>query len=428
MTKHDYVDKLVENKTILPTSADFLRCTLDPFHDLPLTPGARPDGTTTASVVKLVRKQLTFSAPPGLAPEATWDALVFNAPVMRGDNTAGQLWHNQGVFDAEGQVLLKPDSTTQINGDHAGIVNVITAHSADTAFPLNPSFSATRSENRSLTTGEAIKGKSRLVGLGFEVTNTTAELYKGGALTVARVPGSQEPIQMREDIAFGTFDQQIRNYSGMPSSEAELFRIPGAQQWKAEDGAYVTATFTEENNKLQTPTNSTVRITMSNEPAASGQNTPFMQVGTTNRRTTTVPLGIDQSYVLLTGLTPQSTFVLTMKAYFEYIPNPASADMDFLRPTPPLDNKALEIASIARAAFPPATPVGNNASGDWFRFVVGLLGAAASAVAPVAAVGMKALAEAVAVKLDNKAKDKQTKLNPPTPAPRKPVPPPRKKK
>jgi hypothetical protein len=80
----------------------------------------------------------------------------------------------------------------------------------------------------------------RIIGGGFEVTNTTAELYKQGTVTVYTAPSDVMDASLSTFIAGINYPRQplvvSQNFVG---TAGEAFVAPGSVQWAAELGAYV---------------------------------------------------------------------------------------------------------------------------------------------------------------------------------------------
>ena len=82
--------------------------------------------------------------------------------------------------------------------------------------------------------------KVRYVSLGFELHNTTAQLYRSGSLTVYRVNESFEDyFGYIQRVAAGTWDDYAtRIIASYPRNIDAAFRYPNTRTWEAEKGAY----------------------------------------------------------------------------------------------------------------------------------------------------------------------------------------------
>lgn len=105
-------------------------------------------------------------------------------------------------------------------------------------------------------------GKSRIVGGGFEVVNTTAPLYRQGLVTVYRAP--QVNAETVVNVSFGTTPAvsvafPARSLALPPSNAQQAFVLPGSKQWPAERGCYNVFTQTDIENPFQMP-DSKVRL------------------------------------------------------------------------------------------------------------------------------------------------------------------------
>jgi hypothetical protein len=85
--------------------------------------------------------------------------------------------------------------------------------------------------------------------------------------------------------------------------------------------------------------------------------------------------------VFFTGLSNSTTLRLKMKVYVESAPGFLDTSLSVLAtPSAPYDAKALELYSWALGVLPAAVHVSENAMGDWWKRVLGVLGSAAPQV------------------------------------------------
>lgn len=224
-------------------------------------------------------------------------------------------------------------------------------------------------------------GNTRLVGMGVEVINTTANLYRQGSVVVYRQGGAQgEPegfqyIDATDTIRRSASAQMVRT---PPTNPGAAILVPGARQWKAEDGCYFPICFSGSDNPPLQPngilpylnvngssifTDTIMGSTMNGFTfAGPGAST----VGITNK---VAPINI--SGALFTGLSEQTTLVVNVIWYIEYFPSTADpAFLPLARPSCTKDELALALYAELVNTLPIAVPVDWNESGDWWWDVV----------------------------------------------------------
>jgi hypothetical protein len=81
------------------------------------------------------------------------------------------------------------------------------------------------------------------------------------------------------------------------------------------------------------------------------------------------------SGIYASGLSPQSTLQVNVKILLEVAPDPTSTLATLAQPSPPCDYEAVRLASNAFSALPVGVPFDENPNGEWFRSVLGTLGA-----------------------------------------------------
>jgi len=123
------------------------------------------------------------------------------------------------------------------------------------------------------------------------------------------------------------------------------------------------------------------------------------------------------SGVILEGLNPNSTFTVTLRTVWEVAPDYGDANgavlVPLTQPSPAYDPIAIELYQRAVAMLPVAVPVGMNAAGDWWDWVLAALGAAATPVATMvmgpagAVVGAAASSAINTIRNNRNGKDKE---------------------
>jgi len=290
-----------------------------------------------------------------------------------------------------------------------------------------------------------IVGRRRLIAAGFEIHDTTAPLYKQGTLTVYRMPQAEAISMAVSDIStnnagaaahapgqpyygsnastltlgtdnlltapVGSFPFKV--YNCPPSSLALAMNYPGTRQWEAKDGVYVALTQDAARNILRydddayfaytdgdySPSviggNTIARPTSADSwalPSWSVVTTPVLDVGgdavqdigVTVAATNFLQVPFHTSGVMLTGLNPNSTFTITLKALWEVAPVTGDATGNLVplsKPSPGYDPIALELYQRAVGLMPTGMKVDMNAAGDFWDWTLKALSVAATPIA-----------------------------------------------
>ncbi len=342
--------------------ADWLLCALDPFHDFKLRPEGYPDMRSGNSIVQMHTQKLDIDAG---AIGANWDC---------------QILYTGYDFPA-----------TRTNP------SLISGVSANKSFKWNLADGATTRLFNSFTVTKAAAGTScgllgtgttttlasalaempaRLIGVGFEIHNTTSELYKQGTLTVAQLPDhSTDDMSITyysTDASVANKDFQAEKTCRFPTSSSEVAKIPGSNTWEARDGVYCIPRM--QRADIPVTNFNTSRSLVVDADTVAGNVAAITPVGI--QAVTLLPYlyGVSRSSfnpmaVYLTNLSKESTFTLTVKTFVEYFP-PVNGDFISLSsPSPMYDPKALKMYFDVASTAPYAVKVNMNAAGDYFRMI-----------------------------------------------------------
>lgn len=381
--------KLEDAGVISDAGKNWLIMSLDPFPDQEHPVVGMPDGSAGRSFVQQFNQTLTVGPPPGLAANATWDCHIALLPelVDPSYNTASGA---PGV----------PETGCMVS-ENVGQLN-IGASTAATAFPWRaplcvvtmPTGNATFPINNvnPLLAGGAVTGfdmtgyigpQTRIIGGGFEVVNTTAELYKSGSVIYYTQPSEI----VRNDAWYSdTSDNTNQNYCAStivtrlpPANPAQAMSIPGSDKRAAEEGAYIPFRFSKGRENPPVDPQQMRRAFFPTSPFASGQ--PAWGVGASVAYATVgsggkvpliayhQPIPFDSSGAYFSGLNANSSLDVTLRLFIEGFPTPSAnqALVSLAVPCPPMDERACEIYSKVCAQLPPGVPVSQNADGTWWR-------------------------------------------------------------
>lgn len=361
---------------------------LDPFHDFELEKVGFPDHVGSPSVIFEVQKNITISKPVSLAA-GSWDCHIVQTPLALSvtDVTAFayQAGTTNGLSTSTG-VLDSTSATTQVFGGLvADCVNTGaptfqgTVAAIDTRIVMDSAdvlFSAT-------TSGTATV-RARLVATGFEVENTTAPLYRQGAVTVYNSPSHESMRTVRPSDAVGTAIRgqvTLQSFSAPPRTEGRAKAFNGSRTWHAEHGVYVPSRFNSLHNpplefagQVWLAIDQDAQGVLSPSLAPQALNIPVIP-GTTpsnacGNQYANMILPIDNAGAYFTGLSDQTVLTLMVRQTWEIFP---AADLSLMRlaqPSPMYDPQALEYYSHIIRELPIGTIRSDNDMGRWFRGVL----------------------------------------------------------
>lgn len=353
---------------------DWLVAALDPFHDSQLQHLAGyPDVETSASVVRLVKQSTTVSVDPSIT--GNWDCLVVQWPWME------QHPFNMTTARSNNQIStstgIQPLGGLQVFQIPSGTVGGF-----DLSNPL------VISSNAIVLSNLVQQGSTRMIGAGFEIHNTTAEIAKQGAICnfmMHNVP--RDASLFTAEIPVGGTNVITNAFNGTcfrapPRTTQEALLIPGSNEWAAKDGVYATCRFQGVDNPPYTVDyNLPVLFDTDDFPGPPGTNTSsfFYPAEAMSVGTSACPgfkcFPIHTSGCILTGLSNTTSFRLNSNVFIEAFPGPRQQlDLSIATPSAAFDPRALEIYSHTLGHAPVAVPVGENPLGEWFMDMVGKVG------------------------------------------------------
>lgn len=377
----------------LPVEAkDWLIACLDPYHDNQMRLEGLPDMVSAPSVVKMHNQSYTLTAPASAV--ADWDATVaFTGCSTEIGNCPGMVRALVGGAVAGDDWLATYDHTAYSLQDQFGSFVIKAGASAaplvwGAPFTLNDTNTAFGAMELA-----PASDRGRIIAVAFEITNTTADIYKQGSITVAQLPSAVNDygtVFFRDTNGAPYQDSVFQTWYSpkFAASRDALIGVPGAATWAARDGVYaiprmVTHTMPVENPDL----NKRVAIVQdSSSDTTYYTSTPYNQ---------TTASGISRAYchgvgssgfgaiqVFLNGLSHETSLTITMRTIVEYFPSFNSALLPLTHPSPAFCPKVFEMYSKVARIAPYAVPVKENSVGEYFRRLLALLGKAGQAVAP----------------------------------------------
>jgi len=418
----DPMEALCKERLITSEACDWLKYAVDPFHDLQLDSlRGYPDVSTEPTVVVKVRQAVTVTHPPIGAhyhDGDTWNCHVILSPVDFAPPVIDGATNTTGVAQARAtpHTLLSTGSPPQVAGavDVTGgsaleeigrmdglVINSVRDVPGDSSMTFTPGHCPADAVDgyamtglhldKYLDFGSTELGVYRVIYSGFEVVNTTAQIYKQGAVTVYEYGNSYE-------MAAATVDNQAippdtnnlqdqfpcTYFRTPPNNLAEAKIMPGSHSWAASDGTYNTAKF-QSDNPFQGITGRNF-VFAQNEDRGSlegGYRNGLGQLGygsAASRGLTSVALErfpspthfsrMNTCGAYFTGLSYQTSLFVTWRVGLERLP--AALKPTFLalaQPSAKYDPNALVLYNLVANALPPGCPQGYNDAGKWFRWI-----------------------------------------------------------
>lgn len=381
--RRDFLQALVDNKKISPDGREWLTLALDPFHDYNRQVAGYPDADASQTVVSCYQYQTEVTT----LGAGNWDCHIYNGCVSKADdlsvlNLAG--WKGQ----------QEPNPVQQTMWKHGPLVIEKLATSGGNfspQIPVGPAPNVTTLP--ALDNTDLCAGITRIIGMGFEIHNTTADMYKQGTITCYRMPQMGSQFQMRGLNSATTVVTPIVGEMRRlrPSTVANANLLKGTRTWNAAEGAYCTVLQNSVHNPLAQLSSGQVLYTSDPNPGAdttvlaSQWDLTGAAAAYPNCTSSTFDpnqlIPFDTTGVFLTGLSKETTLTVKLKVYVERAPTWSEPNLAVLAsPSAAYDVRALELYAYAVNRLPPGVKVSENGFGDWWRAVLSIIKNAAPAV------------------------------------------------
>lgn len=376
------LDKVGKELGMSECGKAWVTAALDPYHDVVIDNYAGyPDNDESPSVQQVVKATYTVNAPGSVS--GNWDAHICFFPwqgqannIVTGgsiNSLNGPFRNNSGYFQVGSGA---PDSFQGLMVDAVASGN--STYVQTTTTPTCLDFATTQSY---------CLNEWRLVAVGIEVINTTAELTAQGLVTSYRSPtpqrSSKSAVLLNQTIAgtppniyLGTIDAIVCDVP--PQNVSEALLLPGTVQWKAKEGVYLIPTLNSTN--LSVGSDNTCVITNDSSLAvARGIGSTASYIGTAFTFTNIYGAGLNitdfnMAGAYFTGLSNTSSLTVNAIKYFERFPTAVSSlDVPLVvlsKPSCRYDPAALALYSAVIREMPVAVPQRYNGLGDWFREAV----------------------------------------------------------
>lgn len=373
-------------------SQGWLTAALDPFHDFQYEVEGLPDERSAPSMVQIHNQSYTLTAPTSAAG-ATWDASV----LYTGFNSVINETPGSGMITVTGSAVVHRYNHGALStGTPFGSLN-IWAGAAGSVMSTGAPGTIGDTE---VSLGSVLStDRCRLIGVGVEIHNTTAEVYRQGSLTVAQLP----------DVASDNFNVCYMDTNAAPykdtSAQADrafiqastlppLMSVPGASTWPASEGVYAVPRMVFVPRDIYLYGTSATPGASSRIPVlygtdgkiASPEPKGCVSVAAGYEQTlfsARAPSGWSPLQVWFSGLSSQTTLTITYRTIVEYFPALGSPLLPTARPSPVFDPAALGCYSAVITEAPYAVPVNQNAAGEYFRKVLQILANATTISSPL---------------------------------------------
>lgn len=365
---------------LTPTGKNWLIQSLDPFHDTAIPATGYPDMNSSNTLIYPWETEMVITAPPSVASGANWDAHFFNLPDLLGGNF-GAIVSNSSINQVQ----------TGAGNIPLSLFNVATMPAGQSTFNMSSTGVAQTSTYQGVSPPpNFIVGTSRVVGFGYEVTNTTATNYVGGSVSYYRSPQSTEistrAIVPQQDVAGTVYPLGPEIKSRMiPNTIADTHTLLNSTKANAADGAYIVVTQNSLENPLAEFTTGVARSFMSKDSGDTYSETGLIKTSNFIENTsaattqgTTVgakPINFDTCGAYFTNLPYTTSLNVVIRVYIEYVPTINDTQtIKYSRPSPPMDMNAMICYARAVATLPKGVRVGENPLGEWFARVVDAIG------------------------------------------------------
>lgn len=411
---------LCEARQITPEACDWVKSSLDPFHDFTLENlRGYPDVSTDATVIVRVDQAIEVSAPPGLGSGVNWDCHIVSSPIdwakpnklitltNTGYNVAvhSNPYGSATIPYGAGGLDQSSICTARIDGL---VINSVPSSgpsgAAQTYTPGHmPFIGGGGYEVQNLVLDKYFELDPedycvyRIVYSGFEVVNTTAMIHVQGAVTCYEYGNDYETSQLHHQSFASDPDraawcnESVNVFRSPPNNLEEAKIMPSAHTWAAKDGAYCIAKFQQDNpfqglsqrNYIMQQNVSVGAANSGYVNSSAGDHTAggiassgvgYDGTSMSDDMSRAIPAThfsrMNTAGAYFTGLSPQTTLMVTWRVGIERLPSANSPLMlSLAQPSAAFDPNALVLYNLIAARLPPGVPQGYNDIGKWFTMI-----------------------------------------------------------
>lgn len=353
---------------------DWLTCVTDPYHDFNLRIAGVPAKDASMSYMRQFKERVVIDN-AGIA--GAFDVHVFMTNILGNAHAAAGIRANSNVSLYQAHLSL----------GQLGFITYVVVPAGQTIYSAAANW-------RCIDIQPGTTTPYRVSSAGFEVHNTTPELYVSGSATVWRGnPQNHQEVVVSSagyvnlDGAADSMPFSADYTAGMAGSLALANMLPNSRTWKAREGALVVGqpNFEELHYQRQIPGPAFLEVE-TNDVAA---NYVSAIEGTSDAFTFDkpgmhgyhFPSGYTPCGVIFAGLSNETTLSLDVRVFVESAPSSDAGKLALCSPAATYDPVAIATAARLFSLLPPGTEVKNNDLGRWFRNILSL----ASKVLPMVA-------------------------------------------
>jgi len=354
----DQITNICNKLGITDAGKNWLDVALDPFKDIRQHPIGFPDQIATPSVVETINDSFVISAPSS-ASGGNWDANIFLDKLYLSEPLTATTQGPFGTFQQNSQT-----GPTYYRG---GLV----VRSASSGTLLD--ITQTTFES-GLKTDLLLNAQVRVLAIGMEIHNTSANILKQGAICCWRILDDKDDTSRTANLVGNTATPTagscvpLVELPEVPETIAQAIDLDSSLQWDAKEGAYIVPILADSTNKPQTQS----PTYYSDVPDSGGSG-----YGTIIDNTDVVYYPGNSNFnhsfsvsgAYLTGLENDNTLQVNVKYYVEIFPNKDNTLKRLAHPSCPLDAKALELYTKVAGLLPTGCSVKDNFIG---AFIAGV--------------------------------------------------------
>lgn len=367
---HQILQKLIDEQKLSPEGLAWLTVATDPWHDTKIKGVAGlPDAQVGDSLVFQVVQELVI-VKPGTLGAGNWKVRIANQPFLQKQKVGPGKYYGDVVSIDNSITFDREIWPVQVNYalDASDFASTVPVGSAGIELPQ-----------------EFTKGTVKLIGMGIEVFNTTAEINKQGTVSYIRMS------QPDTDDFFGYVSQStpvntwafrsLRPFREPPKNLSEMSNYPGFAQTEAREGYYAPVIIKVNANNRNYPITKGL-LTLAEDPEGGPINPVGIDCHSSQSAATIVPGNIttfysvqnnplltdcDTNVVMFTGLSDATTLTLRVRFICERFPNDSEKQMLVIAtPTAPYDPVAIELYTRAVSQMPCGVPFSENPAGEWW--------------------------------------------------------------
>lgn len=375
--------------SLTPEGVNFVRQRFDPYHDTPVKPTGLPDDYNGVTVSRCIKRTITISqSSGGLDPtEQPWDCHIVNTPLSE-----YLQFKPTSTADANGCSISSFATTSQWGGL---VITGNNSSGSDFIFPTPMGHPVQSVLGHLELNANDLANNMRVIAMGFEIIDGTAELYRQGILTAYR---QNQPVEQdfhllatNHDVDTTTstvYDGSARIVKLPPRNTGSALLIPNSKQWLVKEGAYISVDFHSnppmelpkmirpclQPDNMSSPLSYAQQFThirydvspIFNNLFIPATPAPVVKIA----RAVTKPTRFypcNQNGVFLSGLHPLATITVNIIFYVECAPDGDDEELLTLAyPSPQLDTFSMMMVSELRRDSPVAVKLKENYMGEWF--------------------------------------------------------------